>query len=61
MINDNYGQGIGDILLNEVAKRVSRDLFLGDIIARYGGDGFIVLLPNKDQISIAQDAVYCDS
>ena len=56
-INDTLGHSIGDILLQKVAKRlkaVSRD---EDIVARQGGDEFLLLFPNtdaKDAVQIAQ-------
>ena len=44
-INDTFGHEAGDILLQEMAKRLTRTLRASDIIARFGGDEFVVLLP----------------
>jgi diguanylate cyclase (GGDEF)-like protein/PAS domain S-box-containing protein len=42
-INDRYGHGVGDELLLEVSQRLQRQLRFGDILARIGGDEFVVL------------------
>ena len=43
-INDYYGHAIGDMLLVELAKRVSRDLRESDLLSRISGDEFLLLL-----------------
>lgn len=43
-LNDNYGHRIGDLLLIEVANRISGCLRETDVVARFGGDEFVVLL-----------------
>ncbi len=52
-INDTYGHGIGDLVLKTVASRCSSNIRAVDIIGRYGGEEFIVLLPETDLFTAA--------
>jgi diguanylate cyclase (GGDEF)-like protein len=45
-INDNYGHVIGDQVLTAVVKRCRRSIRECDILWRYGGEEFIILMPN---------------
>jgi len=46
VINDSMGHSIGDLVLQEVASRLSRCLPLQGTVSRQGGDEFIFLLPD---------------
>lgn len=47
-INDTLGHNIGDILLKLVAERLTKEIDDKGIIARFGGDEFVVLIENFD-------------
>jgi diguanylate cyclase (GGDEF)-like protein len=44
-INDQYGHHVGDVYLQEAANRMAHQLRADDMLARVGGDEFVVLLP----------------
>jgi len=52
-INDLFGHSYGDGLLKRVALRLSGVLRDYDVVARTGGDEFVVLLPEIEQPSVA--------
>lgn len=45
-INDNHGHLAGDGVLREIAQRLRGQLRRGDVLGRYGGEEFLVLLPD---------------
>jgi diguanylate cyclase (GGDEF)-like protein len=58
VVNDVYGHGMGDEVLTEVARRMSRVLRERDVLARLGGDEFAVLclgLHGVDEVTAVAD------
>jgi two-component system cell cycle response regulator len=45
-INDSYGHLIGDVVLQEVARRLASCVRSYDSVGRYGGEEFLVVVPN---------------
>lgn len=48
VVNDTWGHGVGDEVLKEVAQRASRNLRNFDLVARLGGEEFVVIMPDTD-------------
>ncbi len=52
-INDNYGHEVGDRILEELSTLVSNRLRESDLLARWGGEEFMALLPDTGQAGAA--------
>jgi diguanylate cyclase (GGDEF)-like protein len=48
-INDTYGHAAGDEVLYDFSQQVQATLRNNDVLARWGGEEFLLLLPNTDQ------------
>jgi diguanylate cyclase (GGDEF)-like protein len=53
LVNDRHGHQAGDAVLREVVQALVGEFRAFDRVARYGGDEFVVILPNADQRSAA--------
>ncbi|MDR5876077.1 GGDEF domain-containing protein [Vreelandella gomseomensis] len=56
-VNDRYGHMAGDQLITTVAESLQRHCRDSDILARYGGDEFVILFPSADLSAATRLAV----
>lgn len=49
LVNDDYGHQTGDTVLQQLSKILTGQFRSTDIVARFGGEEFVVLLPNTDR------------
>ncbi len=61
VINDTLGHNVGDELLQSIAKRLRANTIESDIVARFGGDEFVILLnsigEDRPAIDVAEELV----
>jgi diguanylate cyclase (GGDEF)-like protein len=55
-VNDTFGHLVGDHVLREFASQLQRSLRIVDVIARFGGDEFVALLPETNLQSAIEAA-----
>ncbi|RJX19202.1 MAG: GGDEF domain-containing protein [Desulforudis sp.] len=55
-INDRYGHRAGDMILVHVVNRIRALLRPYDVLARYGGDEFVILIPGTTQAQVREAA-----
>ena len=48
-INDSYGHAVGDKILISVSKTLIKSIRKSDMVSRWGGDEFLILLPETDK------------
>lgn len=71
-VNDTHGHSVGDCVIKSVADRIAACIRSTDILFRYGGEEFVVLLSNTDgegahtiaeriRSSVEQTMIQCDS
>ncbi|GAB4462424.1 MAG: biofilm regulation diguanylate cyclase SiaD [Anaerolineales bacterium] len=55
-VNDTYGHTAGDQVLRSVAARLRTQIRHPDTIGRYGGEEFLIVLPNSEMQAAAEQA-----
>jgi diguanylate cyclase (GGDEF)-like protein len=57
LVNDRHGHPAGDAMLRQVVQGLVGEFRAFDRVARYGGDEFVVILPNADLDSATAAAI----
>ncbi|WKZ47243.1 MAG: GGDEF domain-containing protein [Anaerolineales bacterium] len=55
-VNDTYGHVVGDDVLRTIAARLREQIRHPDTIGRYGGEEFLIVLPNSDLHAASEQA-----
>ena len=58
LINDSYGHRVGDAVLRQLAGLITRSIRASDIFGRYGGEEFMLILPEttpEDALSLVEE------
>jgi len=58
-VNDSHGHDAGDALLKTVAKTLTQGLRTVDMVGRWGGEEFLVLMPDLDAVELGDLAERC--
>jgi diguanylate cyclase (GGDEF)-like protein/PAS domain S-box-containing protein len=58
-VNDAHGHAVGDALLNVVAQTVVQGLRPIDVVGRWGGEEFLVLMPDVNAVALGDMAERC--
>ncbi|PCI44758.1 MAG: GGDEF domain-containing protein [Proteobacteria bacterium] len=49
-VNDTYGHTVGDLVLKQVSSELQKNVRTADVLGRWGGEEFIVLLPHTNEV-----------
>ena len=58
-VNDDHGHEVGDALLKALAETLELTLRTGDLVGRWGGEEFLVLTPDVDEVGLRLVAERC--
>jgi diguanylate cyclase (GGDEF)-like protein len=50
-VNDSLGHSTGDKLIKHVASRLAGSVYEGDLVARFGGDEFAIVIKDVNDVS----------
>jgi len=55
-VNDTHGHAAGDAVLAHIGKVLKESVYETDVVGRYGGEEFIILLPKADAVGVMRKA-----